>query len=960
MKTLLKIIGWIVGIVVVLIILSIVAFKLFFEDDAKRMAIERGSAALERPLSIESVSLSFWGGLGVTLGGVQVGNPEQFGPGQLLTADNVDVKLKFLPLLSGEYRLSRLIIDSPHITMHKRPDGTNNFTFALADSAAAAEGVATPEQLEAIPDEARAATMAVSFDRLQIRDGYLEYRDDSTGVSAVLEGFDLSTSLENPREGVFRSSGSAGMDRLSVTLDKPQPTFALGLTYDLEYDQIEDRLIINRADVKINDLGLEVAGEAKNLLGETSGRLDIKTEEIAIRDVLSLLPAEQVAMLEDYTVDGRFSLDADLDYDPARGEETALMYTGSAVVSNLTMSKKDIEGELKLRRALLDFKVDNLRMTIEDGTFDGKPLKGYLTVDNFADPTVNGQLAGELNLVFAQPFMPAEGKHELSGAAGFDVKFAGRIADAQNMNFSGDIRVNDGYYASEMLPEPLSDITLDVYCDNRLVNVRRFTGRLPSGDVSFTGRFTDLIPYLMADSAAASAISPGFDGDLKGNLDLALANRYLSDTARSEVKGRLALDLAVRGELGKLADIKPRGSIEITNGSYRDTLLPEPIKSFTARMTIVPDTVKVDNLTIQFTSSDVSFSGKLVRPLPYLLPFDDIDRTNLRKPMFLFDLTSRRFDTDKMFPEAVPGSGESLPSGAEVNLDSVPLVILPDIDGQGTLKADTIIYSKVEFTNIRGLAKIQNRKLTITEATADVYTGKAKGEVVIDLNDFNNPRYTGRFEARQIEADDFLTRFSKFGGYLFGKVDVSGNYDAVGWEPEQMLNSLTVDGDGGMHDGTLRTSGALQSLISNIAEKTGQTFKREQSLKNLASKIAVKEGKVYLDTLDTRLGDIGDVSIGGFYGLMTEEIGYAGTILLSEETTKKLTSKGGLIGGLAGLLSNGETKRLSLPLKIGGTMNSPKVEVDWTTLQKAAGDKVQDKLKDDAKGLIEGLFPKKK
>ena len=951
MKRLIKILAWLIGIVIVLIVVAIVGFKLFFQDDAKALAVEKGSAALGRPLAIENINLSFWGGIGIDLGGVTIGNPEGFPEGDFMKAENVDVKLKIFPLLKGEYQLSRLIIDKPSINLLKRADGSNNFTFTAVDSALSDTTV--PEKIREMAPEKKSAAAAVSFDRLEINNGELVYKDDSSHTTVRMANFDLSTSLQNPKPGIFQSSGRMKTDRLEVAMPEPYPVFAVAAAYNATYDFGSDQLTVERADISVNDLKMALSGKVDGLTGNTmSADLLVKSDEIAIGDVLSLLPAGQLEMLQDYKVDGSFSLNADISYDGAE-KKNPVTYTGTATLSDIRMSKKDIEGELQLGRAMIDFKPDNMRLTIQEGMFDGKPLKGYLTVDNFADPSVNGELSGSLNLAFVAPFLPAEQKTEMSGAASFNVKFAGRVKEAEKMDFSGGLTVSDGEYNSTFLPEPINSFSLDIYFDNRLINVRQFTSTFPSGSADFKGRVVDLVPYLMADSVHAAKIVPTIDGDLKGRLDLAMLKQFLPEKGNPEMSGQFSMNLNLSGKLLEPTTIQPRGDISVVNGAYSDTLLPEPVKSLTLQMSLVPDTIKIKDLTVKFVSSDASFSGKMVRSFPYLLPFESIDRSNVKRPLFLFTLSSHRFDTDKLFPEAVPGSG-ARPPDSKAALDSVSVILLPDVDGQGTISIDTLIYSQVDFTNLKGSVKIQDRKITVYQVTADVYTGTATGETTIDLGDFENPHYTGQFAANQIEANDFVSRFTKFGGYLYGKINVNGTYNAHGWDPDAFMNSLTLDGKGNMQQGKLITSGAVYSMLNSLAKQTNQTFDKEQALKNLNTNIVVKDGKVFVDNLKTRLGSIGDVTIGGYYGF-NEQIGYTGSILLSESLTQKLVSQGGILGGVANLFSSDKNQRVDLPLKIGGTIDKPSVEIDWQAMQDTAGEKMKDKAGD----LLKGLFKKK-
>ncbi len=939
MKKLLEILAWIAGIVVVLLVVAVVGLKLFFPvEKVRQMAEERGSEMMGRDLAVETLDVSFWGGLGVMLENVKIGNlPGDDGP-NLLEADNIDLKLRMLPLIFGDVRVDRLIIERPTINMRKSPTGEVNYAFDLPDTTVA------PEIEEQMTPETKSAAAAVSFDDLEIHEGRLVYRDDSTGMVVEAVNFDLATSLENPRMARYESSGKIKIDSLKVTLDEPYPVFAVGLQYAVSYDMNDELVSIERADLTLNDLRFKLTGQARQPLGDVTAKANIKSDRLTVADLFKLLPAGQREMVKDYSIEGDFAFDADLDYEAVRIDRE-LTYTGTASLTDMVMSSNEIEGELKFARCLIDFKPDNLRMNIEDGSFDGQPLKGHLMVDDFEHPIIGGELAGSFNLVFLEPFLPVEADHKVSGRTAFDVKFSGPVGEPANMSFSGTVAVTDGQYRSALVPEPIEGFTLDAFFDNRLLNIRTLACRFPSGNLDYVGRVNDLVPYLMADSVEVLSISPSVEGTLKGQVDFGMLKPYLPEKGNPELTGQLAVDVSFAGEINDPAGFKPRGTMAVTNASYTDSLLPEPIENFQAKLELKPDTIAITDLDVKFTSSDVSFSGQLVKPFPYLLPVKNIDRSKMKKPFFLFTLESQRFDTDKLFPEAVPGSSAD---PTDVSLDSVSMVFVPDIDGRGTLAVDTVIYSGVEFTEVKGKIRIQDRRIECYDATARVYSGGVSGKTTIDLGDFENPVYTGEFAATQIEANDFVSQFTKLGGHIFGKTNFSGNYSAAGWDPDAFLNSLTLDGLGEVRQGKLITSGAVHGLLNQLGEFAKTPIGKEQTLRDLVSKISIKDGKVKLDRFETALDRLGDLVLDGSYGF-DGRLDYNGSIELSQELSGKLMSGSGLASGVASLFGNKKTSRITVPFKVGGTVDKPDPKLD---LSGVVGENLQNQLGDALKGLL--------
>ena len=934
MKKFAKILLWIAGIVVVLFVLLVIAVKLFLPaDKIKAMAIEKGSAALGREIQVAGLDISVWGGLGVELQQVQVGNPPGFEATPFLTADKIDLKLQLLPLIFGDIKFDRLVIDKPSVHMVKTAAGAVNYSFKTADT------LKLPADVKAIPPEGQTAAMAISFGELEIKKGLVTYRDDSSNVSLDAVGLDLASSLEYPREGVYQSSGRLRADTVRLAMAKPFPTLTLDVNYRASYDLSAHTLTIESITAGINALRLKLSGQMSGLPEMKAANLNVSSDQIAIADVLSLLSPEQKAKLADYTVSGNFSLDVDLSLDTTK-PKPAWLYSGNVALSDVKMSGKKFPGELAFRRCLLDISPNLLRLNIEDGSFDKQPLKGYLTVEDFAAPRIAGELAGGLDLAVLTPFLPSGKSHDLSGRSDFNLKFSGPVHKLDSLSFSGDLKVTGGKYNSMVVPEPIQQFNLDAYFDRQVVNIRNLDCTFPSGSLAVKGRVSELVPYLLADSASPVKVTPAVDADIKGTVDLAMVKRYLPPKGNPQISGQLAIDVNATGNLNDLTSFRPRGQVSITDAKYNDSLLPEPIQQFEAQLILKPDTIDVRKFEAKFTSSDVAFTGQLTNPFPYFLPVLGLDRSKLAKPLLVFELTSHRFDTDKLFPEAVPGAGEA---GLTISADSVSPIILPDIEGRGTAKADTVIYCKVELTQVAGKIRIKDRKIECYDAAAKVYTGSVTGKTTIDLSDFAHPKYVGEFAATQVEANDFVSRFSKFGGFVFGKTDFVGSYNAAGWEPDDFLKSLTLDGKANVHDGRLVTSGSILSSFTDLASKLGKSFDKEQTFKSLASKVVVRNGRVGIDSLLTTLGQLGDMGLNGSYGF-DGTLDYSGSLKTSVAATEQLGGLGKLLGG-----GQSEAKRVNLPFKVTGTLTSPKLTFDYGALSKQAGESLLNQAVDRLK-----------
>jgi hypothetical protein len=273
---------------------------------------------------------------------------------------------------------------------------------------------------------------------------------------------------------------------------------------------------------------------------------------------------------------------------------------------------------------------------------------------------------------------------------------------------------------------------------------------------------------------------------------------------------------------------------------------------------------------------------------------------------------------------------------------------MPDLTAAGTFAADTLIYSRVAFTQVRGQAVYGNNTVVCDPVTAAVYTGRAEGRISVDLTDLDAPRYAGTFRAERIEADDFISRFTRFGGSVFGKTELNGSFQATGRDPARIRETLSMDSTVLISEGRLVSRGFAASSLGELAARAGADLDREQALRNLTTAIRVSDGRVALDRLRTRLGNVGDLSLEGSYGF-AGDLAYGGALLLSEQTTSELLAGSGLVGDLLG---SHAPKRLSLPLSLDGSLQAPRLAVDYTALTEELGREATEEATDKLKDLI--------
>jgi len=301
-------------------------------EKVRDLALEQAQARLGREIAVGEVGLSIRGGLGVRLSDFVLHNPDGFDGAPLVSAKALDLKVEILPLRKGEIRIHRLVLEQPEVNLVRRADGTDNFTFAPADTAPApAEAGAPTEPADAPPP--------ISITSLTLRDGALTFADATAdaGLSRMaLTGLTVGLSLTDPAPGVFQATGRAQAAEVVLTTPAEVPVLEVDVDFDLTWNATDERLDITRADTGVNDLPLAVTG-AVTLANETyTGAVDLAAKDISLTDLMPFLPRDLAEKIHGDADSGRLDMAVNLDLDGAR--EVPVVTTGTVTVRNADLA----------------------------------------------------------------------------------------------------------------------------------------------------------------------------------------------------------------------------------------------------------------------------------------------------------------------------------------------------------------------------------------------------------------------------------------------------------------------------------------------------------------------------------------------------------------------------------------------------------------------------------------------
>ncbi len=244
MKTLIRIIGYLVGGLILIGVLFGVAVLVFFDPNDYREQIEEIVAQeTGRTLTIEGdIGLAVFPCCSVELNRTVLSNPPGFGEDVFFSIDAAAVSLKLWPLIvDQQIEIGTVELSGLQINLVQRADGATNWEFSSG-----------PAEPETDTSESAAGMPAFSVDGIQFDQGRISWQDEAAGTSYLVDEINVKTGAIVEGQGFdlnasCRVSGLAPDVMLLVNLDSR-------VEFDPEVSTVELQNL--QTDLRLNGPGV--------------------------------------------------------------------------------------------------------------------------------------------------------------------------------------------------------------------------------------------------------------------------------------------------------------------------------------------------------------------------------------------------------------------------------------------------------------------------------------------------------------------------------------------------------------------------------------------------------------------------------------------------------------------------------------------------------------------------------
>lgn len=934
MKSALKIVAWIVGIVFALIVIAAVVLPLmvdpndFRDDIADAVRDQTG-----RELSIEGdLKLSVIPWLGVEVGRASLSNAPGLGDEPMVAIEGASVGVKLIPLLSRRLEVSQITLDGARINLYRGASGSNWELTGATEAEPTGEESAGPgfgmSEIGGIRLKDARVTFVddVEGARLDASLGQFETgRIAAAGEAYVIDGAAISNAnvdYEDKETGKLKA-GLGALAVENITADPENPVIN-----GLRVQQASATLSGGKSGsfagaVETLDIGTLTDLKTKPKVGELRvEQADVDYDDAkgtAVKAKLKILTAKRIEADPDKPVLESVALeDADFDYQG-----------GKAGAAKGTIGKFSVARLVGERDAPV---LDQLLLEAADVNYDDGAGGRYGLKAEKVDAAAlqAGPGAPVLGQTDARQLrITGAGKDIFTLELG-QLGTGGMVADPDALKVDGltvkAARLSMDAGESGPIEARIADLSLGDLAPGTTSPLKsRIEGSYGEPEVDFTTALDGEVGIKKDGTIELSAFKA--DLDLKG--DSVPGGRQSGQFA----VGRLAVNtksqtLALDGLTASLADMALTASASgqkivdapdiqgsLDTGEFSPRRLFETL-GLPAPVTTDPEAMTRASVAAKFRVSEkqLGLSGLKAR-LDDTSINGDFSAVDGEPAVVRATLKVDQIDLDRYLPPEGESAGTTDEGAGEIDTSD-----LQKLDAVASLDIGRIKVSGLTLTNVNAKAVVKDGQLVVEPLGAALYGGTVNGRFVLDGNG-ETPRMQFNQALVGVETGSLLADLAN-NDRLSGRARFDLNLDTAGRTSKEMIGALDGNMQFELTDGVIRGFNITQALQTAVAlfdrKAPPKSTSPDTVFKDFKGSATVEKGVISSNDLKASLPNL-DVTGAGTVNLATQSLDYR----LNATVPKGQAAVDAGLGKLAGK---------SVPVKISGNLSDPDVNADVSAI----------------------------
>jgi len=633
----------------------------------------------------------------------------------------------------------------------------------------------------------------------------------------------------------------------------------------------------------------------------------------------------------DFSLSGDLSADFTSLYTQTEIESLSLQMEGIPYFNKNRVSL-DADIDADLQNSKYTFKDNLLKINALELGFDGSiamPTDDIVLDMSFeAKETAFKHILSLVPAIYMTDFQDIKTEGELS--------LDGFVKGVYNENrlpaFDLSILVQNGMFQYPDLPAKVENIAMDLRIENTDGIEDHTVVDLKNFHIDMAGH-----PFDMKMLLKTPVSDPDIDGQIKGKIDLAKMKELLP-SEDMEMSGLISTDVELKGKMSAIENEKydqfhALGNIAVQSLKYTDADYPQGLMISSAKATLSPQYIKLDELKANIGSSDMSMQGKIENFLAYYF------NEELLKGSFSF--SSNHLDLNDFMSDEMEETEES---STEKNQEMTVIEIPKNIDFSLNTSIKTLLYDQIEIKNVNGglvlkdgLAKMQNLKMEMLDGNLKMNGSYSTEE--LEKPAFNFDMEAMNFDVKKsFEAFNTFQKLAPIAKHAVGDISVKMNMNGLflsNMDPD--LESLNSRGRLMSDNLTIKNADLFHQLGSLLKVDRFNQF----TMAAIDLSFILENGDLLVKPFETKFGK-SKMVIGGSQKLdQSIDYGIDFSIPSSELGSKANDVANQLLGEAGKFGVDLKTpEHIKFKALVGGTLTDPKVSLD---------------LKDGAANIVEDL-----
>jgi hypothetical protein len=496
-----KILKW-TGITFLLLIVLMICIPIIFKDDIKKLVLKEVNKSLKADVSIQDIDLTFistFPAITIELTDVTVVGRTAFKGVELAAIKSFSAHVGFWDIVSGDQiEIDEIHLSDARFDVRVDPKGMANYDIVIPTEELPKEEQEEPSSFKLSLNEYSLTNVAIRYDD-QASDLFADIvnlnHTGSGDLTADVIDFNTETTID---------SLTYKMDGLTYLSHVKTKAIANLL---MEFSETSSKFTFRENEFELNNFKTSLAGSYEMFAKHDQMDLTMNTNNIAFKDLLSLVPSFYQSGYESMIAKGNVQMKAmvkgKMDDKNLPGWDVGLQVKNAQIkyagvpssINNIVVDAGSaFEGGSDLDKMTLDvnkFHAD----------FVGNVIDANLKMRNpMTDPLIDSKVKAKVNLASIGKVMPLATGESYQGKLNADVVLNGRMSAIEKENYEafqakGIVELFGMNYKSADLNEQVAIEKMTLRFSPKNLSLEKMDAKMGKSDFSLNGTIDNYLGY---------------------------------------------------------------------------------------------------------------------------------------------------------------------------------------------------------------------------------------------------------------------------------------------------------------------------------------------------------------------------------------------------------------------------------------------------------------------------------